>query len=189
MAICSPLTVSKARTVARRPRVTGFTLVEAVLTMVILSIAALAMSQALGFAFVHSSDGLWQARTVALAEAYLEEATARRFDEATPAGGVPPCSLATSACGAIGPEAGESRPTFDDVDDYDGLDEAPPQDAQGNPRTAFSNYRVTMAVRYLDAAEVADLGVDATTDVKHVTVTIIPPGRSPQTFTQLRANF
>lgn len=157
--------------------------------MVILSIAALAMSQALGFAFVHSSDGLWQARTVALAEAYLEEAAARRYDEATPTGGVPPCSPTTTACSAIGPDAGESRALFDDVDDYDGLAEAPPQDAQGNPRTAFASYRIEMAVRYLTSGEVTALGLDATTDAKHISVTVIPPGRAAQTFTQLRGNF
>lgn len=174
---------------AGRPPCGGFTLVEAVLTMVILSIAALAMSQALGFAFVHSSDGLWQARTVALAEAYLEEAAARRYDEAAPAGGVPPCSAATVSCSTIGPDAGETRGTFDDVDDYHGLSETPPLDAQGNVRTAFASYRVDMTVRYLTAAEVAALGVDDTTDAKHVSVTVVPPGRSPQTFSQLRANF
>lgn len=167
----------------------GFTLVEAVLTMVILSIAALAMSQALGFAFVHSSDGLWQARTVALAEAYLEEAAARRYDEATPAGGVPACSPTTVACSTIGPDTGESRATYDDVDDYDGLSESPPQDAQGNVRTAFASYRVEMSVRYLTPGEVTALRLDATTDAKRISVTIVPPGRTSQTFTQLRGNF
>lgn len=183
MAICIPLTASSA------PRARGFTLVEAVLAMVILSIAALAMSQSLGFAFTHSSDGLWQARTVALAEAYLEEAAARRYDEATPPGGVPPCSAATIACTGIGPDAGETRATFDDVDDYHGLSEAPPLDAQGNIRTPFASYRVDMSVRYLTTTEVTALNLDDPTDAKHIAVTIVPPGRSPQTFTALRANF
>ena len=189
MAIFLPQTASRLPVAKAAAHSGGFTLVEAVVTMVILSIAALAMSQALGFAFVHSSDGLWQARTVALAEAYLEEAAARRFDESSPVGGVPPCSAVTVACSAIGPDAGETRATFDDVDDYHGLSEAPPLDAQGNVRVAFASYRVDMTVRYLSAAEVTTLGLDATTDAKHVAVTIIPPGRSAQTFTQLRGNF
>ncbi|MGI9328054.1 MAG: type IV pilus modification PilV family protein [Pseudomonadales bacterium] len=167
----------------------GFTLVEAVLTMVILSIAALSMGQTLGFAFQHSSDGLWQAKTVALAEAYLEEILARRYDEAAPPGGVPPCSAATTACSAIGPDAGESRETFDDVDDYHGLAEAPPEDATGAARVGFDSYSAGISVRYLSVGEVGALGLDDATDGKHIEVTITPPGRSAQSFSVIRGNY
>ena len=67
----------------------GFTLVELVVTMVVISIAVLGISYALSFAFSRQSDGLWQAKSVALAESYLEEIMARRYDEVTPLGGVP----------------------------------------------------------------------------------------------------
>ncbi len=167
----------------------GFTLVEAVLSMVILSIAALSIGQTLGFAFVHSSDGLWQARTVALAEAYLEEVLARRYDEAAPPGGVPPCGPPATACSGIGPDAAESRATFDDVDDYHGLLETPPLDANGNARVGFESYSASITERYISAAEVTALGLDDPTDAKHIEVVITPPGRSEQRFSVIRGNY
>ena len=80
----------------------GFSLIELIVTMMLVSITVLAMSYALGFSFSHQSDGLWQAKSVALAESYVEEIMARRYDETTPMGGVPPCSPATTPCGGIG---------------------------------------------------------------------------------------
>ena len=46
--------------------VSGFTLVELIVTMMLVSIAVLGISYALSFAFTHQSDGLWQAKAVAL---------------------------------------------------------------------------------------------------------------------------
>lgn len=169
--------------------VAGFTLVEAVLTMVILSIAALAMGQTLGLAFSHSSDGIWQARSVALAQSYMEEIMSHRYDDATPVGGVPACSASTTACSAVGPESGEVRSTFDDVDDYDGLLDAPPTDSEGAAWPLFTGYSAAVSVRYLTAGEVTGLELDDVTDAKVVTVSITPPGRDSMDFSVLRANF
>lgn len=169
-----------------RPR--GFTLVEMILTMMLVSIAVLGMSYALSFAFSHQSDGLWQAKSVALAESYIEEIMARRYDEATPVGGVPPCSPTTVACSAIGAD-GEVRVEFDDVDDYDGVDDLPPVDVNGNPRAEYAGFRVRVDVAYADAVQVAGLGLDATTDAKLVTVTVTPPGQSDMSFPTVRGNY
>ena len=166
----------------------GFTLVELIVTMVVVSIAVLGMTYALSFAFSHQSDGLWQAKGVALAESYLEEIMARRFDETTPLGGVPPCSPATVPCSAIGAD-GEARDEFDDVDDYDGVDDLPPLDIHGNPRLEYAGYRVEVAVAYVDAAQIAALGLDDATDAKLVTVAVTPPGQSTMEFPMLRTNF
>lgn len=169
-------------------RARGFTLVELVVTMVVISIAVLGIAQALSFAFARQSDGLWQARAVALAESYIEEIGARRYDQATPIGGVPPCSPATAPCGSVGND-GEPRAQFDDVDDYHGLSEQPPLDADGNPRTDYSGYRVAVEVAYLDADQVAAFGLDDPTDAKLVTVRVTAPGQATLTFPYLRANF
>ncbi|MEX2335255.1 MAG: hypothetical protein WD600_13415, partial [Pseudohongiella sp.] len=53
-------------------------------------------------------------------------------------------------------DGGESdRADFDDVDDYHDLDEGydqtdPLQDAEGNERLEYENFRVRVSVRYLD---------------------------------------
>jgi MSHA pilin protein MshD len=169
-------------------RSAGFTLVELVVTLMVISIAVLGISQALAFALSRQSDGLWQARAVALAQAYVEEIMARRYDEAAPVGGVPPCAPGAAACSSIGPD-GESRDAFDDVDDYHGLDEQPPRDATGQPRTGYAGWRAQVAVRYLDAAQVAALGADHPSDGKLVTVTVSPPGQTPLSFSVLRGNY
>lgn len=170
-------------------REAGFSLVELVVTMVVISIAVLGITNALSFAFAHQSDGLWQAKSVALAESYLEEIMARRFDEATPLGGVPACSPVTVPCSAVGVD-GEPRAEFDDVDDYHGIDDMPPVDANGNPLAEYPGFRVQVTVAYADAAQVAALGLDATTDAKLVTVLVTPPGgKSTMEFPMLRTNF
>jgi len=166
----------------------GFTLVELIVTMMIMSFAVLGITYALSFAFSHQSDGLWQARSVALAQSYIEEIMARRYDENSPLGGVPPCSLATVACSAVGND-GETRATFDDVDDYHGLDESPPRDADDAVRAGYTGYRVQVQVAYADAGQIAGLGLDDTTDAKVITVTVTPPVASPMSFPVVRGNF
>lgn len=166
----------------------GFTLVELIVTMMLISVAVLGISYALSFAFSHQSDGLWQVKSIALAQSYIEEISARRFDEMTPVGGVPPCSASTTACTAPGPE-GESRALFDDVDDYDGLNESPPRDAQGSARPGYEGYRVLISVEYMNAGQIGALNLDDATDAKLVLVSVIPPGGSTMSFPVLRTNF
>lgn len=168
----------------------GFTLVELVLTMVIISIAVLGVMSSLSFAVSHQSDGLWQAKAVALAHSYFEEIDARRYDENTPNGGVPPCSVATVACSsAVNFDDGEARAAFDDVDDYDGLNDSPPLDPLGATRPGYERYRVEIDVAYVDAAQVIALGLDEASDAKLITVTVTPPNGAALTFAQLRGNY
>jgi MSHA pilin protein MshD len=169
-------------------RAGGFTLVELVVTMVVIGIAMLGIAFALSFAFARQSDALWQVRTVALAEAYAEEILARRFDEVTPVGGVPPCSPSAMACGPAGDD-GELRAEFDDVDDYHELDEQPPLDADGNPRAGYDRYRVQVSVAYLDAGQLAAFGLDHVSDGKLITVRVTPPGQAAIEFPVVRGNF
>lgn len=174
--------------VGNRGRAAGFTLVELVVTMVVISVAVLGISQALAFALSRQSDGLWQAKAVALAQSYVDEIVSRRYDEASPVGGVPPCAPAAIACTPVGPD-GESRSGFDDVDDYDGLDEQPPLDVEGNPRSEYAGYRVQVSVAYVDAAQASALGLDDTSDAKLITVSVTPPGQATLAFPIVRGNY
>jgi MSHA pilin protein MshD len=169
--------------------VRGFTLVELIITMAVISIAVLGITYALSFAFSRQSDGLWQAKSIALAESYIEDILSRRYDEATPLGGVPPCSPATTACSSVLGADGESRAQYDDVDDFDGVNDQPPLDADGLPRTEYAAFRVQVSVAYASAAQVADLGLDNPQDAKLINVTVTPPGESPMDFPVLRGNF
>ena len=168
----------------------GFTLIELVVTMLILSVAALGVMYSLSLGLRHQSDALWQPKAVALAESYMEEILGRRYDERSPSGGVPPCSTATTACSiAAAFNDGEVRAQFDDVDDYDGLNEQPPRDVYGNPRSDYDSYRVAVSVAYASPAQVTALGLDSTTDAKLVTVTVSTPESGSMSFSALRGNF
>jgi len=120
----------------------------------------------------------------------MEEILARRYDEQSPSGGVPPCTPSSTACSAPGAfNDGEIRAEYDDVDDYDGLVEQPPRDVSGNPRPDYDSYRVVVSVAYSSSAQVAAFGLDAATDAKLVTVTVSTPEGGSMSFDALRGNF
>lgn len=148
----------------------GFTLIEMVITIVILSIALAALSGVLSNGISRSGDTLLQVRAVALAQSYLDEILGKRYDERAAPRGVPPCRdpAVPGVPGArvctpevsFGPDGGEtpgsySRERWDDVDDYHGMDEGegavnPLLDADGNLRTDYENFRVQVSVRYIN---------------------------------------
>lgn len=140
----------------------GITLVEMVITIVVLAIALLGITAAISGGIGRSGDTLVETRAVALAQSYLDEIFGKRFDENSHPRGIPPCRTNCTAEGSFGPDAGETeRYHYDDVDDYDGLTEGagatgPLQDSEGQDRTGYANYRVEISVRYLEPCATED---------------------------------
>lgn len=140
----------------------GLTLVEMVITIVVLAIALLSITAAISGGIGRSGDTLVETRAVALAQSYLDEIFGKRFDENSHPRGIPPCRTNCTDAGSFGPDAGETeRYHFDDVDDYDGLEEGtgasgPLQDSEGQDRTGYGNYRVEINVRYLEPCAAQD---------------------------------
>ena len=66
----------------------GFTLIELVMTMIILGLAALVISSTVT-ALSHSSDAVVRERGIGLAQALMDEIMAKNWDEQTPTGGGP----------------------------------------------------------------------------------------------------
>ena len=159
----------------------GATLIELVMTIVILGIAIAGVVGAFALISGRSADALNQTRAVSLAQLYMDEILTKKFDELTPQGGVPKY---TGACN-IGPDGGETRGTFDDVDDYNGLIDGPP----ATPLAVLSGYRgFSVAVSVTCAG--GDLGVGlATGDAKRIDVTVNAPGGQAFLFSAYRANF
>ena len=171
-------------------RNSGFTIVELIMTILILSIATAGVVGSLSYGLRYSADAMPRAKTVALAQAYFDEIMAKRYDETTPLGGLPACSVATIPCtDAAAFDDGEVRSSYDDVDDFHGLDERPPRNADGMAMTDYDEFRVQIAVRYPDATETAALGIGASTDAKLVSLTVTTPDGDAVTFGLLRANF
>lgn len=143
--------------VKQRNRQKGVTLIELVVVIVILAISLYGVTTSLSGALSRSSDVVPQTRALALAQSYLDEILSKRFDEHSVPRGIPPCRTNCTDEGDFDDlEGGEStRDTFDDVDDYHGLDEGfgrptPLQDAEGNTRTGYDEFRVRVSVRYLE---------------------------------------
>jgi len=110
----------------------GTNLVELVIAIVVLTIAVggvlLVFAQTVRF----SADPMVQQQAIAIAEAYLDEI------------------LLQPANDPNGSEAGETRSTYDDVKDYNGLSESPPRDQNGTvlntPPTDLTGYTVSVTV-------------------------------------------
>ena len=179
-------------------RLAGFTLVEMVVTIVILAIALVGVAGMVGLGSSNSADTLVQTRAIALAESYLDEILGRRFDERSAVGGNDPCFglVGGDRCTAeanFGPDGGESgRDTFDDVDDYHDLREGdgettPISDAEGETRPEYANYHVEVSVRY--AGDDTVLGLTET-DAKLITVTVTTRDQSTGwSFSAYRSNY
>ncbi len=120
----------------------GFTLVEMVIAIVVISIGLGSILMTFNQNTARSADPMLLAQARAAAQAYLEEILLKDY-----------------AVGS-GPEAGETRPNYDDIDDYHGLvdngclattpacpnlgDCACNQD--GDPMAALAGFQVTVSV-------------------------------------------
>ena len=109
----------------------GFTLVELIVFIVVISLALGAMLAVYQQSVVSSVDPIKRIRMLELAQAQLDRVMAQRYAEETPMGGIPACNPCTNNIDGL-----------DDVDDYDGVNDTP---APGYRR------EVTVTVESLDS--------------------------------------
>ncbi|WP_148861648.1 type IV pilus modification PilV family protein [Marinobacter fonticola] len=159
-------------------RQSGATLVELVMTIVIISIAVAGVVGAFATIAGRSADPLNQTRAVELAQLYLDEILAKKYDELTPEGGVPPY---TGGCNINTDEV--DRADFDDVDDYHNLTDNPPKSPVTNI-AGYSGFQVAVSV----ACAGGEVGL-AAANAKRIRVTITTPGGPVFDFSAYRANF
>lgn len=184
----------------------GMTMVELMMAVTIILLVVVPLTKVL-FSSMRSAMSFGDAnKAIQLAQDLMEEIKQKRWDETEPAGGGqtpgPPYS-------AIGNDGGESAPgvagaklTWDDIDDYNGLIEAPPRDIANNiivgtyfslgpPVSAKFTRQVTVQyVNVPDGGSISVLGA-GTTDYKQIIVTVDWQGRTsgrPVQVTTVRAN-
>ena len=133
-------------------RQSGVTLIELVVSIVVVALAAGAVLGVLARSVETSADAMVLSQAVSIAEGYLEEITLKPFVD--PDG--------------VEPEAG--RAAFDDVADYDGLVDVGARDQFGNPIPALAGYTVRVTV----SASGALTGVP-NADAKRVDVRVTYP--------------
>ncbi|WP_446811005.1 prepilin-type N-terminal cleavage/methylation domain-containing protein [Methylomonas sp. 2BW1-5-20] len=137
----------------------GVTLIELILSILIISIALVGILSVINLTTSNSANPVVQHQAVAIAESYLEEILLQAYS-----GG------STSA-----------RADFDDVDDYNGLNDNGVHDQQGHAVAGLSQYTVSVAV----SANTLSGSVTA----KQISVTVNGPGVSNLTLVGYRANY
>ena len=166
----------------------GFTLIELITAIVILVVGLGGILLAINASIGRSADPMVQEQASAIAQAYLEEITSKSFcdpDFSTS------CATActTSACGACAGAFGppESRATFDDVCDYNGLNEAGARSQLGLAIPGLGNYHVGVTVSS-NGESLNGLSSNAGQIVR-VTVTVSDPAlATPVVLSAYRAN-
>jgi MSHA pilin protein MshD len=110
----------------------GFTLIEMIVILVVVSIVAVALFGAITANVARSADPMIRMQAIAIAQGYLEEALLQAY--ADPDGGE------TGGC-----EEG-SRPQYDDVQDYDCINGETPTDQFDNSPVLLDDYTVDISV-------------------------------------------
>ena len=147
----------------------GVTLIEVIVFIVVVNLALVAMLQIYGQAVVNSVDPIVRVRATELARATLDDVLTRKFDEATPSGGMPACgSAGAAACVGVAADS-----DYDDVGDYNGFSDS-----------SYSGYPISVAVAYAGA----DLGL-SNTAAKKITVTVGMPDGNTVVLAAYKANY
>lgn len=157
----------------------GATLVELVMTIVIISIAIAGVVGAFALMAGRSAEPLNQTRAVALAQLYFEEILSRQYDHNTPEGGLPRVEGCTIA------REESSRAGFNDVDDYHQPEFVTPAGPDGGSLgAAYAGFQVRVEVEC--AGSEVGLPPD---EAKRVTLTIVDPSGQDYMFSAYRGNF
>jgi MSHA pilin protein MshD len=150
---------------ARGVRQSGVTLIEVVVAIVIVAMAATAILGAMGSITMRGAETIVRQQAVAVAEAYLEEILLQPV--AFPGGVVP-----------------TNRASFNDEDQYNGLNDVGARDQFGNAITYLSGYTVSVAV-----SQTAALTGIAAAQARQINVTVTDPNGVAVQLTGYRANF
>lgn len=148
-------------------RISGVSLIEMVVFIVVVSIALLALVGVYRQATINNVDPIVRMQALEAAQSLLDEILSLKYDENTPTGGIPACGSAqpnAQACSTVL----EADGNFNDVDDYNGWIE--------NDIPA-AGYNRSVAVTFSDD------------DIKLITVSVTTPTGETILLAAERANF
>ncbi len=184
----------------QRKNVKGFTLIEIIIGIVMLSISLAVVSTLIVPTEKQSADNVLQIKAAELAQSLLNDISSRAFDNNSDmAGGRWRCGEdGQDDCtenNRLGPDDGlggrddddeTSRDRFDDVDDFDGYNEI--TDALGGDLSDdYGRFILDVSVAY--AGDDLDLGVGNEQQAKRITVTVTTSLGTAIEFSTHKANF
>ncbi|MFW6414858.1 MAG: type IV pilus modification PilV family protein [Thermodesulfobacteriota bacterium] len=129
----------------------GITLVELIVSIVVIAVAVSGVLMAIQFTTRYSGDPMIRQQAVAIADAYMEEILLRSYEDPD------------------GDDNESSRAKYDDVYDYNGIDEKP-TDQTGSPMPGLENYQVAVGVE--NATDELGPNNDELNQSANVTVTV-----------------
>ncbi|MFC1635707.1 prepilin-type N-terminal cleavage/methylation domain-containing protein [Planctomycetota bacterium] len=168
--ICDPI--------EKRTQRLGFTLVEAVVSMLIVSVMFVAALSTVGASRLSQFKTSRASRGQALAESLMAEIL--RQDYLDPNG--------TPVFGPESGEAGATRAAFDDVDDYHGWSSSPPTNRDGTAISAMEGWQRSVTVEWVDPMDVTQVQ-GSETNAKRVTVTVSVDNMPVATLVAIRTNW
>ena len=168
----------------------GFTLIEIIIVIVLIGTMMGGMSTMFMSNISKSHHPFLRQRALAVAVAFLDEIQYKRWNENSPIGGG--CVDTTSSCGggpamaAIGVDGGETRLEYDDIDDFNVINnQSPPQDSSGNNMPGYDGYSVTVTV----SQPGADWNGVPAADVRLINVSVTSSSNETISLTAYRINF
>ena len=160
-------------------RQNGFTLIEMVVFLVVVSLGLAALMAAYNQSVTNSVDPIVRTKLPELAQSQLDAVMARKYAEETPTGAIPACGSAETGAPAtcsFGLDSGESLSdptTLDDVDDFN------------NYSATVNGYTATVTV----VSAGTELGLADNSHARRISVTATAPGGEAITLSGYRANF
>ena len=141
------------------PRRPGFTLVEAVISIVLVGVLLVAAINTLGATAVSKRNIEHQALGNTLAADLMAEILSQAYEE----------PVDNVAFGREAGESGGSRVDWDDIDDYGGWSATPPETKDEEPLDGYDQWTRSVEVAWVDPTSLNDLGGNS--GVKRITVT------------------
>ncbi len=153
----------------------GLTLIEMVITIVVISIAISGTLVVIQRTIASSADPMIVRQAVGIAEAYLEEILLKPYYDPVLGAGPGPCPA---------PDP-NGRPEYNNVCDYNGLDDNGARDQDDSPVTDLTRYRVRVTVD-----STATLGaLSGPADVIRADVRVTHPDDVDFTLSGYKANY
>ena len=156
-----------------RKRQAGVTLVELVVSIVVISVGVAGILAVITRTTSSSADPVVMHQAIAVAEAYLEEILPKDFAD--------PTQIET---GGPGGEPGETRPIFDDVSDYNGLADAVARDQTNTAIAGLGAYSVNVTVT--NDGTLPGIGA---VNAKRIDVSVSGPFGDAVTISSYRTNY
>jgi MSHA pilin protein MshD len=162
-----------SRKLAGLPRKnSGFTLMELVVAITILTIAVSGTLLGIEMATRHNADPLVLQQGIAIAQSYLEEITSKQFPTAAL-----PCSSAVPA----------TRAQYSSVCDYRNIGSQVPTNQLGNPINGLGGYTVTIVINS-STANINGL-TSAANQAIRIDIQVSHPNMTTMTFSAYRTRY